>query len=194
MNLYLYLPHHSACPPGALWGIIFRILKKVLGTKQQEVGLHWIFKKLFHSLMERGHPTSTLWTLFKDAYALPVQEANRKRRTIPTSEKVQNIFLHWKFHPNEILLHDTCNRYKKTWNTPNAAQDKSTRTQFSTTIGTHVTNIKQVIIAYSRPQNLRGLITLSRLHKTLDQEVSCTLTSLHRTFVSIFFTHLHTFI
>ena len=174
MNLYLYFPPHSYRPPRALQGFVFGLIRRYL--EQNSMRLDYIeIEKIFHHLIARGHPTSTLRPLFQDADTLLDQEANGKRITIPTSGKGKRNFFHCQFRPNEISCRTMRNIYKQKCNAPTSAQYNATGIPLSTALGTSGTRINQVKISYLRPPNLRGLFASLRLHKASEREVYLTL-------------------
>ena len=79
---------------------------------------------------------------------------------IPTTEPEltnhERIFLHWEYHPNDIsrknvraIYNDTCKEL------------------FEDALG-----IKQTTIAYSRPKNLKDVLTKAKLHQAPGREAS----------------------
>ena len=66
-NLYLYLPPHSAHPPGITRSLVYGLLRKYWTQNTHLTDFHNITKLLFNRLLARGHSPKTLHSLFHHA-------------------------------------------------------------------------------------------------------------------------------
>ena len=66
-NLYLYLPPHSAHPPGITRSLIHGLIRKYWIQNTHSQDFHKMTKLLFQRLLARGHPENTLRSLFLQA-------------------------------------------------------------------------------------------------------------------------------
>jgi hypothetical protein len=154
MNLYLYLHHASAHPPGVLKGMIHGCIRryKLQNTRRQDY-LEMI-RLLYLRLIARGHNRSLLKTLMIEAVAkLESGQTKQPEQEIDNSDR---LFLHIDYHANGIQRHQLRDTFEKTCD------------NFRGTAA----EIQQVTVAFSRPTNLRDELTSARLHQIDGQEVS----------------------
>jgi hypothetical protein len=70
LNLYLYLPPHSAHPPGLLRGLIIGMVFRILRLTTHLSDARDDIKQLYFRLHNRGYQRTTLVPLFESAYSL----------------------------------------------------------------------------------------------------------------------------
>ena len=71
-NLYLYLPPHSAHPPGVIKSLIFGLTRKYKLQNSDPRDYKSMLVKLYQRLLARGHSDLSLFHLFEEA----IQTAN----------------------------------------------------------------------------------------------------------------------
>ena len=59
MNLYLYIPNHSASPPGLLKSLVYGLLSTYKRQNSDDKDFRFIVGKLFERLIARGYPRET---------------------------------------------------------------------------------------------------------------------------------------
>ena len=134
LNLYLYLPAHSAHPKGVLKSLIFgRILKYHRQNSNQEDFRHFTLQ-LYRNLTRRGYSKTTLSPLFQEAL-------DRVYDPVAPSPGLQQAVVKIPFDPNgpsKVQLRDLFRAEK-------IAQLLDGK-------------IQKVTICYKKPKNLRQLL------------------------------------
>ena len=168
MSLFLYIPAHSAHPPGVLKSIVHGLIS----TYKRQNSTNYDFKKqinlLYNRLLTRGYDKEVLIQLF-DEVATKIDEKPMAKVEIATKneEKIadegKQIFYHMQYHPKSVSRQhiqqaytDTCDKvdnlgesFQCTYNALNDGYMK----------------IKKLTVAYSRPKNLRDILSPSRLEE-----------------------------
>ena len=156
MNLYLYIPQHSAHPPGMIKGVIFGLLQTYHWQNTLRTDFLKQTRDLFDRLVARGWDPETLKTMFNQAVS---RIDHPSPRTQPSNTKLSNkqlLFFHMQFHPFDIprrkvrqIYQEVCGEYFRD----------------------HLDSRRQ-IIAYFRPENIRDITTSSKLYQAPGREVS----------------------
>ena len=159
MNLYHYIPPHSAHPPGLIRGMIYGLVKTYYFQNSRDRDYITILSLLHKRLVERGWDASFIKEII-------IWANNAVRQIKPTDaptdlpppelvgELVQDyaprtrLFFHLEFHPCDIPRRVLREIY-----------DTRCRSTFEK-IG-----IKTFTIAYSRPPNLQQALTRAQLHQ-----------------------------
>ena len=164
-NLYLYLPPHSAHPPGITRSLIHGLIRKYWIQNTHSQDFHKMTKLLFQRLLARGHPENTLRSLFLQAAKNIDKNYNCKisptRNNQTNDTDTNEIFLKWQFHPSDITRKQLQNSYCNTCELRSFSAPQGFR-QLHTDHGTTM-NINKLTIAYTRDKNLRELLIPSRL-------------------------------
>jgi hypothetical protein len=150
LNLYLYIPPSSAHPRNMLRSLIFGRLRayKHQNTNREDY-IH--FAKLFAKrLVDRGWPPHTILPLFKEADRL-LSSQPQPRKTGRTS-CVRPIIFHLPYHPRGI-------------------QRQQIRLLYQETIQPLIPD-RELIVAVSRPRNLRDRVCSTRLPNVTGQNPS----------------------
>ena len=164
-NLYLYIPPHSAHPPGTTRSLIHGLLQKYWSQNTKINDFHKITNLLFHRLLARGHSETTLRSFFlQAANSIDKKQRHKLLSTTPkaTADKNSNdIFLKWKFHPKDITRQQLQHSYRHTCELHSFAAPQGFR-HLHTDHGP-IMNINKLTIAYTREKNLRDILIPSRL-------------------------------
>ena len=156
LNLYLYIPQHSAHPPGMIKGVVFGLLQTYKWQNSLRSDFLAQAKDLFNRLVARGWDHNLLCKMFINTIHRvdnppphiqnPTEELNNK----------QMLFFHMQYHPYDIprnivrkIYTEECEDY------------------FRDNL-----DIQRYIVAYSRPENIWDITTSSTLHQAQDREVS----------------------
>jgi hypothetical protein len=94
LNLYLYIPPHSAHPPGILRGMITGYVTRVHRLTSTNTDCEVAIRAFFHRLCARGYKSCILRPLFHDAL-----QRSRSRRCTPRDDHEVRAFLHLQYHP-----------------------------------------------------------------------------------------------
>lgn len=153
MNLYQYLPPHSAHPPSMQRGIIYSLMRSYFYQNTLRSDYESTVITLYKHLLARG------WN--KDILKKYILESNSKLHSVPpstgqtqtndTTDKPttkDRLFFHIPYHPNDIPRRRIQQLYQL--HCHDAFQ----------TIG-----INSLTVAYSRHRNLREQLTQARLHQ-----------------------------
>ena len=141
MNLYLYIPARSAHPPSCLKGLIMGETRRYW-IQNNKADFTTILAKFIQRLTERGHKLEDLAPLFNQAAA--ALDTNILRQSQQNSDKNdRTIFLHWEYHPKGI-------------------KRPVLRKLFDTYLAP-VLDYEKMVVAVSRPPNLKDLLTRAAL-------------------------------
>ena len=141
MNLHLYIPAHSAHPPGVTRGTIIGRLKCFHQTNTDLSDFIYHASKLYFHFSRRGHTPTALNKYFKEACDLLCTNIHRNPNIKDTSnndDRRRKIFYHVPFHPRGITRRNIRNTYEKM-------------------VGTLLQN-RRLTIAISCPKNLRDML------------------------------------
>lgn len=97
LNLYLYLPSHSAHPAGMLNGLVLGMMLRILRLTMDTADIMPAVRRLFQRLLLRGYSYNLLLPLFQQSWA--TAQAPRKH-AVQTSDTT--VFLHRTFHPSDV--------------------------------------------------------------------------------------------
>lgn len=153
LNLHLYIPPHSAHPPGLLPGIVYGSLFRIHTLCSDAKDKQQRTQEFYNRLIIRGYQPSTLIPLFQKAimrsqtYCGPVDKSDKTKHSV---------ILHLPYHPQD----PHSQTIQRAWN--NCVAEPHGRTPLADLINpcSFVSpEITRMIIAYSRPRNLGNLLT-----------------------------------
>ena len=159
MNLHLYIPPESAHSQGVLKSLIFGNVFRYWLQNSNTTDFVSTTRDFYTHLLNRGYTPGTLTPIFHAAAEKIHQRAQKDPTTTPNAEEPnkQQLYLHWEFHPRDITRYEI-------------------RSVFNTTLAPILSKpplaIKQLIIAYTNPPNLRRCITKTQLQETQGEQVS----------------------
>ena len=171
LNLYLYIPPHSAHPPGTLRSLIHGLLRKYWIQNSNHLDFQEITKLLFKRLCSRGHKPEHLYPLFLQA-ANTIDTTQTPHHPLPNSTNTNSteIFIKWMFHPNGIPRQKIQQTYKTICETP--LPNSPLGFQHLHTPNGKTLNITKLTVAYTRNRNLRDILIPSKLPPLLDNNAS----------------------
>jgi hypothetical protein len=147
LNLYLYIPSHSAHTPGCLKGIIYGELRRYW-TQNSDTNDYISIARLFYQrLLARGFCPEQITPLFHAA-ALSLERENTLKKSAQTDTN-RAIMLHWIHHPNNVTRQALQQAYRDTCADALAASPATDQRPL---------NITNMIVSYSRPQNLSDIL------------------------------------
>ena len=160
MNLYQYIPPHSAHPPGMIKGIVYGLLRNYFKQNSSESDYIQMAVLLWRRLVARGWNRTYIKSLIlsadsklRSAESQPSTHTPNNRRPPPTRDR---LFLHLEYHPNGMPRREIRRVY-----------DSTCGELLESRLG-----IKQTTIAYSRPKNVRDILVRAKLHQAPGREAS----------------------
>jgi hypothetical protein len=158
LNLYLYLPPHSAHPPGGLKGLIFGFFYRLQRLVSQPSDRAAFVVKLRARLFARGYPTAVIDPIVAEAKA----RCAAPGATHTDLSDIRPLYLHVDFHPADPsarVIQRVIRR--RLLAPPNDTPLHELRNCDGARLG-----IRRVIIAYHRPRNLKNHLSPRRLDPT----------------------------
>ena len=153
LNLHLYIPPHSAHPPGLLPGIVYSTLFRIFTLCSFETDKLQRTKVFFKRLIACGYKGNEIRGLFHKA----ITRAKSYDGPITDDDADHNrIILHLLFHPNDPASF----RIQAAWQTHLAKpQWKMPLEHMKNPKTKEKCNIKRMTMAYKRPMNLGNLLS-----------------------------------
>jgi len=167
-NLHLYIPSHSAHPPGLIRGIVYGNIFRIHTLCSDEKDCLAKTRMFFHRLLARGYQRKDITPLFQSA----IQRA--KSYTGPKPKAAKDVMgfmlLHLQYHPKN----PPGKELQKAWQDHIANPDppygkplKKIRIPHTgnppSRVGRTEMGIDRMVIAYSRAPNLGNLLSYRKL-------------------------------
>jgi hypothetical protein len=159
-NLHLYIPaasaHPEACFQGTVMGNVIRYWKQ--NTNITDSGQ--LITQFAERLCRRGHETRKVTEVIEKATKY-IDEGlfSRLNSTKVSTTNKRTLFLHWQYHPNDIIQQELRRLYDETL----AGKD----------------GFDKMTICYSRPRNLREALTKTSLSEPEGERVGDLINSLN---------------
>lgn len=154
LNLYLYLPPHSAHPPGVLKGLIYGMLWRINKLTTNSDARAAYIQNFYRRLRARGYSNSVLSPLFDTAIS-----QTDKRRQQPTTTVPDPIYLHLPFHPSDPPSRYLQSIFRSTLlEPPGEPRLPLLENKKRARIG-----LERMVVAYHRPRNLGNILTSRHL-------------------------------
>ena len=159
LNLYQYIPPTSAHPPWMMRGIIYSLMRNYRRQNTNIDDYYNVAIKLFDRHVARGWDRATMRDYILDAdrklsFPSPTTQPNNTPPTTPSNK--ERLFIHMEYQP-----HDIPRKHVR------AIYDMTCKEVFE-----HELGITQTTIAYSRPKNIKDLVTKAKLHQAPGKPVS----------------------
>ena len=158
LNLHLYIPPHSAHPPGLLPGIVHSTLFQIFTLCSDPQDRILRTKVFFKRLQARGYKSDQIKPLFNKAIA------RAQRYSGPTNRATNDnntVILHLPFHPNDPSSHQIQQAWRDTITSPRYHMPLP---QMRNPKSREKCSIDHMIIAYCRPMNLGNLLSHRNLN------------------------------
>ena len=158
LNLHLYIPPHSAHPPGLLPGIVQGTLFRIftLCSDHEDRILHT--KVFFKRLQAWGYKSDQIKQLFYKAISRAKQYSGP---TTATENDHSTVIFHLPFHPNDPPSYKIQQAWRDTIASPKYHMPlPDMRNQKSRA----KCNIQRMIISYHRPMNIGNLLSHRNLN------------------------------
>ena len=160
MNLYLYIPPGSAHPKNMIRGLVFGRLRAYWLQNTRRQDFYRMATLLARRLMARGYTLQQLLPLFKEAELrlTTLRRAVHRNTVTPTpttvDAKIKPIFFHLRFHPRGIQ------------------RRQQVRAAYAETLAPLLEQDRRLVVAVSRPRNLRDRVCTTRLPNITDNSPS----------------------
>ena len=187
MNLFLYIPAHSAHPPGLLKSLIYGLIGTYARQNSNKSDYLNMIQLLWNRLIDRGYTPEKLLSIFEDATTKikKKQDDNIKKTIENTRNCVENstnliiakpddkpnqVFFHLQYHPRGISRNKIQAMYQEICATPDSDTGQSFKGTDTVLGGTF--EIDKLTVAYSRAQNLRDILNPTTMEEFEGKEVS----------------------
>lgn len=168
-NLHLYIPSHSAHPPGLISGIVYGSLFRIHTLCSDEEDKRAKTRLFFHRLLARGYQADAIRPLFQSA----IQRARSYTGPQPKQNKdaMGFMLLHLQYHPKDPPSRELQQAWKDCIANPPYSQPLSAvKIPYTAAPGRAPTKaghtpmgLDRMIIAYSRAPNLGNLLSYRKL-------------------------------
>lgn len=159
-NMHLYIPPHSAHPPGLLSGIIFGGLHRIFTLCTSVQDQHQRTREFYQRLKARGHKQESIVPIFHSALA----RLQNKRITAPdttdTTASDKKLFFHLQYHPRNPPSADI----QQAWRDCIAEPPGETPLHAITTRSGNTLGKRRFVVAYSRPFNIGNHLSYRNLN------------------------------
>jgi hypothetical protein len=159
LNLYLYIPPHSAHSPGVLRGLVIGMTLRILRLTTALQDKRTALRSFYLRLCNRGYSSEILRKLFAEALV------HTERPTFDENWWIheKRCFLHLPYHPDDPSSTTVQRLFRQhLLNPPDEPPLPELCNLLDRSIGTN-----RLIVAYHRPNNLRNLL-FPRVFRELD--------------------------
>ena len=173
MSLFLYIPPHSAHPPGVLTGHIFGEVLRINRLCSDSDDITQRIRIFFRRLMRRAHKPSKLLPLFKQAmanakkYLATSEEEKAAQREKKRSDAQRRVYFHQEFHPQGPKAREIQSLFETHVLNP-PGQEPFNRVGFG---GSDIP-LDALVVANHRPLNLGDLFSYRKINKRNGPPVS----------------------
>lgn len=161
LNLYLYLPPHSAHASGMLRGLISGMILRIKRLTSDLTEILPCLKSFYNRLIQRGYDKRTISPLFQE-YMSQSTDIN-----MPTTENP--LILHLKYHPKDTASQLIQRQFRHILLEPDG---KRRLPEIPNRHPNNPCNLDRMIIAYSRNRNIGELISPRKFHTANGARVS----------------------
>jgi hypothetical protein len=161
MNLHLYIPPHSAHPPGVLTGVVLGGIHRIYTLCSDSQDIKKLLKEFYKRLAVRGYKRSALEPLFVKGLQLQIARQTAQSTTKPQIRSIDDntVFLHIKYNPGDPKSHVL----QQHWRDTVAAPKGRTKLQYLRNYKSDSMALRRMTVAYSRCENLGNLLSYRKL-------------------------------
>ena len=183
MNLFLYIPAHSAHPPGVLKSLIHGLMKTYHRQNSNVDDFKRNVQQLFKCLLARGYNHHDISTMFEEAANTIKHNQLRRRHQNQQQEKYtspprikqeknkkNDIFFHIPYHPRDITRNNIQRIYSRNCDNKDNLGE-SFKTMKNDMMGGTM-RIDKLTVAYSRGKNMRDTLCQSKLRTSENYSVT----------------------
>jgi uncharacterized protein (UPF0335 family) len=153
LNLHMYLPPHSAHPPGVLRGLVFGMIYRLHRLNSEPDAINDQIRTFFNRLLMRGYQESFLRPIFHLAIAHNLER--QQRALAPAQDPAEErLFLHLEYNPVDPPSKKVQQLFEDLLLNPDDGPPLPTICNHK-----HAPiKINRLIVAYHRPSNLGDLL------------------------------------
>ena len=165
-NLYLYLPPHSSHPKGVNKSLINGQILRIRRLCSSQSDADSFIARFLSRLLDRGHAEEDLQPLFSraeqnaKAYLSRTPSEHNAMRIKKQRAARRQVYFHLEFHPDDPPSHEIQSLWREYVAEPPGQRHISEMKNY---VGEGV-GIDQLIVAYSRPRNLRNEFSVRNIH------------------------------
>jgi hypothetical protein len=165
-NLYLYLPPHSSHPKGVNKSLINGQILRICRLCSSQSDADSFIARFLSRLLDRGHAEEDLQPLFSraeqnaKAYLSRTPAEHNAMRINKQRAARRQVYFHLEFHPDDPPSHEIQSLWREYVAEPPGQRHISEMKNY---VGEGV-GIDQLIVAYSRPRNLRNEFSVRNIH------------------------------
>ena len=171
LNLYLYLPPHSAHPPGVLRGLITGMIMRIFRLTSDRSLCQSDLQAFYDRLIARGYNRNIIAPLFQAA----ISKFRHSDLTPAPQDQLsfaKTIFLHVPYHPLDPQSTDLQKVFRRflldnRWEDRTATPLPEIRNSLGVPLG-----VERMIVAYHRPRNINNLLSPRHIDRTPGPSVS----------------------
>jgi hypothetical protein len=156
MNLHLYIPPHSAHPPGVLSGLVLGMIYRIHNLCTDALDIRWKTLRFYRHLTARGYKPDKLRPLFSTAISRALHPPPAPQE--PENER-NRIFFHLPFHPDD----PPSTQIQKIWTDCLAAPRQRTPLAQTPNQDGDPILLDRMTVCYSRQLNLGNLLSYRKL-------------------------------
>jgi hypothetical protein len=165
-NLHLYIPPHSAHPPGNLTGLVLGMSYRIRRLCTDPDDIKMKVRQLYNRLRVRGYKPSDLNPIFQRAAEKALQHNIPSTPQATPDEPV--IFFHVQYHSNGPPSRDIQQAWRDTISEPPQCRTlASCRSHNGPPI-----ELRRMIVCYNRAQNLGNLLSYRKINTGTGPPVS----------------------
>ena len=160
LNLYLYIPPHSAHPPGVLTGLVIGNCHRMHTLCSDSADKTFHLRQFMARLLARGYSHSVLRPLFIRARHLALNPPAVTPTIDEAEDSKRRIFFHLEYHPDSPKSKEL----QSVWNNTVINHPQSAHLSLVENNEGMIVEVEQMTVAYSRPRNLGNLLSPRNLH------------------------------
>jgi hypothetical protein len=163
LNLYLYIPPHSAHPPGVLNGLVLGNIHRIFTLCSTNSKIKELITMFYDRLIVRGYKDRDIRPLFETGIARMRQRALETTTPNPQPEEENNtrVFFHVPYNPGD----PNSQAFQKLWRDTVVKPDGKTSEMLPNLINDagHVLGFDRMTVAYSRCPSLGNTLSYRKL-------------------------------
>ena len=160
LNLYLYIPPHSAHPPGVLTGLVIGNCHRIHTLCSDPADKSSHLRQFMTRLLARGYSYSTLHPLFIRARNLALNPPAITPISTEVEDNKRRIFFHLEYHPDSPRSPEL----QSVWRNTVMHHPLASHLSLVENCAGMPVEVEQMTVAYSRPRNLGNLLSPRNLH------------------------------
>jgi hypothetical protein len=169
LNLYLYIPPHSAHPPGMIKGIILGSLYRFYNLCSDPMDTADIIRKFYARLLARGYSADTIVPIFEQGHRAAIKRQLQTTLPKPVNPTfAERVFFHIRYHPYDPRSFVIQKTWKEELFHP---RWRRALTILKNNEGKPI-KLNQLTVAYSRPFNIGNILSYRKIGQRYGPPVS----------------------